>query len=312
MNDQPENTSPQPDPKRETKELTPPLPALLKDQPNEPPPIPQGDDAMPTEWTIETLVAEVQRRGEISDTRMETVTAWLRRHDAEIGEINTWRAGVLTPEQLSNLFDEKTRAHWEGIDAEYTRIGTLLDDISGKYGNAAFAMEKVNAMEGKLTQVLEAQQVRDQRQKESTDAMNQMVETFRSGYVALFGVDPMKPNLPRLKPSVMEEIEKIESDTKTAVKRAETAEKEVDDLRVILAGFTGQFQGEKGLFAEMREMRNYFETKRQREQLQAGAWKAAINIFQTRIFQAVVGSIVGTTAAGLFIKFVEVLSTIGG
>lgn len=319
-----DHETPPKDPKKSTKEVSRELMYLAEQHekqkaaqsesawvtlPDETPP--QGDD-MPTEWTIETLAAEVLRRGELSDSRMETVTAHLREHGAQISEINAWRAGVLTPEELSALFaktvDEQTRKHYEGIDAEYTRISTLIDDISGKYGNAAFAMEKVNAMQGQITNLTELFRRRGEQIEASTKATDHMVDTFASGYIALLGIDPRKPDHPRLKTSVIDDITLLRDEIKATKERADLAEKMVDDQRVILAGFTGQFMGETGLFSEIHEIRDYFQKKRLREELVSDVLSDIKGLLKVPAFQAVAGAITGTGVVALFIKFIEVVS----
>ena len=55
-------------------------------------------------------------------------------------------------------------------------------------------------------------------------------------------------------------------------------------------------------------MRDYFDKKRQREELVSDVLEGVKGLLKMPAFQAVAGAIVGTGVTGLFIKFIEVVS----
>lgn len=141
MNDQPENASPQPDPKRETKELTPPLPALLKDQPNEPPPIPQGDDAMPNgnePFTPEqkTAIRTIVREEIESSIQFKEVQSAARRIETNADQM-----------QRTFAADQMQRAAWEREYKEH--YGHLKREIEANRDKTA---ERFDRMEARMNE----------------------------------------------------------------------------------------------------------------------------------------------------------------
>lgn len=187
----------------------------------------------------------------------------------------------------SGLIDQTVREQWTAVDQEYQRISGLVSDITSKYGELEFSAQRVDALGREVKRLADLQEARGKQIEESTKATNEMNELYAAGYIAIFGRDPRKPGAPKMEGvvSIMDQIKEDREENKLALNESRAANVKVSDMETVLAGFTGQFTGENGLFADMRQTRADVERIERVYEMQGEALKAFISVFKSKVFK---------------------------